>query len=257
MHSTPERYMSNFNDWIQKLKINYNLYSPDIFDSLLNENHAITNWEKPGVVFTFDDGLRNNRYALQVLEQNGIFGLLFVVPAFYRCPQEEQQQYYRKNIRSEFHAGLDGGPDEVQALNAEELRYWAQRGHVLGAHSYSHTMSENDSDEKAELETKGAIDAIELDTGFKIRHFCAPFDSLLSTGKHHMDILKNHVQFYHSTFPGSNIERPDPLFIKRVNVELFWKQGAIDFACSRFEWRRWAKRRTLFSHKVLENQVAG
>lgn len=254
LHSTPERWMPKFDRWLHALAKDYTLCSPEAFETFYTAQTQHTERTKPGVVFTFDDGLRNNRHALQVLENHGVRGLLFVVPAFYRCPRNEQEAYYRQYIRQLPHAGLDGGEEEVQALSAEELGHWAERGHTLGAHSFTHTMREDDHAEKTALETLGAIDAIAGDTGIRPQHFCAPFDSLYSTSAAHMELLKNQIRFFHSTFPGSNSASPNPLFIRRVNVELFWKAGAIHFACSRFEWKRWSNQRALFNQRMHFNQ---
>jgi len=251
LHSTPERLMPQFDRWLHQLKKDYTLHTPDVFDTFYQEPALLTEAGKPGVVFTFDDGLRNNRHALQLLENHGARGLLFVVPGFYRCPREEQEAYYRKHIRQQVHPGLDGGEEEVQALSAEELRYWAARGHTIGAHSLTHTMRADDPEAKIVQETTGAIEAIAADTGVQTAHFCAPFDSLFSTSKRHMEVLKQHIKFYHSTYPGSNSIEPQPLFIRRVNVELFWKPGAIHFACSRFEWKRWNARRLAFNERMF------
>jgi len=251
LHSTPERMMPRFDRWLHELKKDYTLLSPDAFDAFYGEQKLPFEEGKPGVIFTFDDGLRNNRHALQVLEKHGVRGLLFVVPEFYRCPREQQEAYYRKHIRQQAHPGLDGGEDEVQAMSAEELRYWAARGHTIGAHSHTHTMRADDPEAKIVQETSGAIEAVAADTGVQIAHFCAPFDSLFSTSKRHMEVLKQHIKFYHSTFPGSNSTEPQPLFIRRVNVELFWKPGAIHFACSRFEWKRWNARRMAFNERMF------
>jgi peptidoglycan/xylan/chitin deacetylase (PgdA/CDA1 family) len=255
LHSTPERWMPKFDRWLRDLKRYYTLYSPDVFESFYAENGSLPNPDKPGVVFTFDDGLRNNRHALEVLEQHGARGLLFVVPDFYRSPRSEQEAYYRQHIRQQPHPGLDGGDEEVQALSAEELRNWAARGHTIGAHSFSHSMRADDTDDKLLKETIGAIEAIEADTGVRPVHFCAPFDSLFSTSERHMELLKPHIRFFHSTFPGSNSDQPNPLFIRRVNMELFWKAGAIDFACSRFEWKRWRAQREAFNQRMFLNLV--
>ncbi len=255
LHSTPERWMPKFDRWLRDLKRDYTLYEPDVFETFYGDKGALPYPAKPGAVFTFDDGLRNNRHALEVLEQHGARGLLFVVPDFYRSPRSEQEAYYRQHIRQQPHAGLDGGDEEVQALSAEELRNWAARGHTIGAHSFSHTMRADDSDDKLEKETIGAIEAIEEDTGVRPVHFCAPFDSLFSTSERHMELLKPHIRFFHSTFPGSNSDQPNPLFIRRVNMELFWKAGAIDFACSRFEWKRWSAQREAFNQRMFLNLV--
>jgi peptidoglycan/xylan/chitin deacetylase (PgdA/CDA1 family) len=254
LHSTPERWMPKFDRWLHKLEGGYKLYSPDVFEAFYAENGTLPDPAKPGIVFTFDDGLRNNRHALEVLEQHGVRGLLFVVPDFYRSPRAEQEAYYRQHIRQQPNPGLDGGEEEVQALSAEELRHWAARGHTIGAHSFSHTMRADDPEDKIQRETLQAIEAIAADTGVQTQHFCAPFDSLFSTSRRHMDVLKQPIQFFHSTFPGSNSAAPNPLFIRRVNMELFWKAGAIDFACSRFEWKRWSSQRDAFNQRMEFNQ---
>jgi hypothetical protein len=77
-------------------------------------------------------------------------------------------------------------------------------------------------------------------------HFCAPFNSLQRVSAEAMELISAHYTYFHSTFPGSNLEDRNPMFIRRVNVEAFWLMGAVKYACSGREWQRWREESARF-----------
>jgi peptidoglycan/xylan/chitin deacetylase (PgdA/CDA1 family) len=248
LHSTPLWLLDEFRKIIRFLEKRFNIIHPDQLEEYYYGYPLASN--KPKLLFTFDDGLKNNIHALNVLNEFGYRGLLFIVPEFAETPEHDQHNYYRNHIRSYINAKIDRLPEDVSALSPEILRNLVLEGHVVGSHSYTHTMMNNDHPDKQIREIIESKNKLESWIKKPVTHFCAPFNSARSVGKEQMQLIRSHYRFFHSTFPGSNGSAKSPHFIKRVNIETFWLMGAIKFACSTAEWHRWAGQRDLFSEQI-------
>jgi peptidoglycan/xylan/chitin deacetylase (PgdA/CDA1 family) len=239
LHSTPENSIGSLRALIHFLGRHFSLESPEFLERFYTAEGRNNNG-KPTVVFTFDDGLRNNLHAARLLEEFGIRGLFFVVPDFFRAPEHEQEHYYRTYIRKDINPHYDTKPEDFRALSPEQLTELKSRGHVIGSHSMSHTMHHTNDAAKMEHEIAGSKRTLDELLQQNTEHFCAPFNSLQSVSADAMKQIKKQYRFFHSTFPGSNALERNSYFIKRVNIEAFWLTGAVKFACSGSEWNRWA-----------------
>lgn len=247
LHSTPLKSMPGLRALITFLSRHFTLQPA----SYLEEHYSVTSkgtHDKPSVVFTFDDGLRNNLHAAALLEEFGISGLFFVVPDFFLSEENTQESYYRSHIRRIINPHYDSLPEDVRAMRAEELRALQQRGHVVGAHSMSHTMDKAQDEAQLHREIVASKELIDRLLQQDTTHFCAPFNSLQSVSPRAMALIAAHYRYFHSTFPGSNLVDRNPLFVRRVNVEAFWLTGAVKFACSGSEWKRWRRDAEAFTH---------
>jgi peptidoglycan/xylan/chitin deacetylase (PgdA/CDA1 family) len=112
-------------------------------------------------------------------------------------------------------------------------------GHELGSHSMSHTMNKEQDHAALLHEVVHSKEVIDRVLQQNTTHFCAPFNSLQRVSAAAMQLISSHYSYFHSTFPGSNLEDRNPMFIRRVNVEAFWLMGAVKYACSGREWQRW------------------
>lgn len=250
-HSTPLWLMPEFERQLRFLSEHYELVSPDHLESFYGGTAAAL--KKPAVVFTFDDGLKNNLHAAAMLEKFGVRGLFLVVPDFFTGQPGSQETYYRTNIRREVNDEVDRLPEDKTAMSESDLKELLQRGHLIGCHSMTHTMSRDDDREKQYREVIESKAFLEKMFSREIVHFCAPFNSLRSTGREQMKLIAENYRYFHSTFPGSNLTEKDPLFIKRVNVEVFWPLDAVRFAISGPEWNRWKPSRNEF--RVLRSDI--
>lgn len=251
MHSTPAGYINEFRNIMEFLSKYFSLESA----SYIEEHYAFSaiNRKQPAVVFTFDDGLRNNLHAASLLEEFGIKGLFFVVPDFFQSPEELQEQYYRNNIRRIINPHYDRNPEDLRAMRLNELMELKSRGHIIGSHSMSHTLNTSDDEFKLKKEIIGSKELLDESLRQQTKHFCAPFNSLNSVSERAMQIISENYQYFHSTMPGSNSTEKNSLFIRRVNIEAFWMNGAVKFACSRTEWRRWEKYINSFNNLFTNN----
>lgn len=238
LHSVPHRYADELRQLIAFLGKHFVLQSPDYLAQFY-QGEAPKPGTRPSVVFTFDDGLRNNFRAAQVLEEFGIRGLFFVVPDFFQAAEDAQEFYYRTHIRNIINPAYDREPEDFRAMTIEQLLQLKARGHELGSHSMSHTMNKDQDHAALVHEVIHSKELIDRVLQQNTTHFCAPFNSLQRVSAEAMQLISAHYRYFHSTFPGSNLEDRNPMFIRRVNVEAFWLQGAVKYACSGREWQRW------------------
>jgi peptidoglycan/xylan/chitin deacetylase (PgdA/CDA1 family) len=238
LHSVPHRFADELRHLIEFLGKHFALQSPDYLGQFYH-GAAPKPGTQPSVVFTFDDGLRNNFRAAQVLEEFGIRGLFFVVPDFFQAAEDAQESYYRTHIRNLINPHYDREPEDFRAMNIEQLLQLKALGHELGSHSMSHTMNKEQDHAALLHEVVHSKEVIDRVLQQNTTHFCAPFNSLQRVSAAAMQLISSHYSYFHSTFPGSNLEDRNPMFIRRVNVEAFWLMGAVKYACSGREWQRW------------------
>jgi peptidoglycan/xylan/chitin deacetylase (PgdA/CDA1 family) len=254
-HSTPEWLMPEFEKQLQFFTKHFHFVTPGFLNQYYNGKPATEfQDEKPGLLFTFDDGLKNNLHAAGMLEKYHTRGLFFLVPEFLKTEVSLQKNYYMNNIRNIVNFNIDSQQDDVNALSVSDIQKLIAAGHAIGSHSLTHTMQNSDDATKMVNEIVQSKNELESAFGVTVTSFCAPFDSLQSTSKKQMDLIREHYRFYHATFPGSNFEDRDPYFIKRVNVECWWPLDVIKFALSNLEWKRWRSRRQKFDREVLKAQ---
>lgn len=256
-HSTPEWLITNFEKQLQFYSKYFTFLSPQELDHYFDDkkNHQF-NSKGPFLVFTFDDGLKNNLYAARVLEKFNTRGLFFIIPKFYQSDIKSQPDYYQTYIRYQINKNMDYKTEDVTAMDEADLKDLIKKGHMLGSHSLTHTMKNSDSDTKIIDEIEKSKYEIEKMSGSDVKHFCSPFQSLSSTGVKQMQTIKNNYKFFHSTFPGSNSSSLQPYFIRRTNVECHWPIDVIKFAISKFEWSRYQKLSKAFNDTVVNIRPA-
>lgn len=248
-HGTQKKYLDAFEKQLNFLQKHFEFAAP-VF---LNEFYPGKSFQgKPKVLLTFDDGIKNNMYAAELLAARGIKALFLIVPGFVDCPENEQHNYFIKNIRPVINSTIDSAPEDTTALSWEELRKVSTMGHAIGSHSYTHTLvAGNFSREESEKEIISSKKRITEMLEINVDSFCGPNNSLLSCGKMEMELIKKDYRYFLSTFPGSNMENKNPFFIKRSNVEAHWMEGAFIRAIGNWDRKRWTARINEF-RKIAE-----
>ncbi|MDQ3110652.1 MAG: polysaccharide deacetylase family protein [Bacteroidota bacterium] len=242
-HGTPLKFMDNFKRQLSYFHEKYHFIKPSelpaYFDKKLTSG-------KPMMLLTFDDGIRNNLLAAEVLDQQKISALFFIVPEFVDAAQELQKDFFIKNIRPSINKEIDSAEEDLTSFSWEEINMLKQHGHEIGSHTMSHTLlSSSAPNEKSTYEISGAAKYISEKTGQPVISFCSPNDTLSSIGIPEMQlIIKNH-QYHFTTYPGTNRTRA-PFFIKRVNVESHWMLGVVKRATGIWDRKRWENKRACF-----------
>lgn len=237
-HGTQNKNIHNFIKQIKYLKKHYELISPIEFEILVRSKRKIKGKK---LVLTFDDGIKNNMYAIDVLNKLGISAYFFVVPQFIETSADNQKAFFIKNIRPCINIEIDNLPEDFVALSWDDLIEISKK-HTIGCHTYSHTMVKDVLDNYGlEKEIVKSKLLIESKIGMNVNSFCSINNTLCTIGKNENDLIKKHYQYHFTTFGGNNLII-DSFLIKRINVESHWLKGALKFALSSFEFNRWLKK---------------
>jgi peptidoglycan/xylan/chitin deacetylase (PgdA/CDA1 family) len=241
-HGTQKKYLGNFKAQIAYLKKQYEIISPAQFEGLVKGKQPVKGRK---LLLTFDDGIKNNLRAIEVLDQLGLSAYFFVVPGFIDTPAQGQKEFFIKNIRPVINPAIDAEEEDFTALSWDELKTVSAR-HAIGCHTYHHTMVKDVlSKEQLQEELITSKDAIEKQLPVNINTFCSINNTLLTIGKAERKMVEENYALHFTTFGGNNAF-PDPYLIKRINVESHWLQGAFKFALSAFEQNRWQKNIDLY-----------
>jgi peptidoglycan/xylan/chitin deacetylase (PgdA/CDA1 family) len=124
--------------------------------------------DRPGLVITFDDGVRSHgEIAAPLLERYGFTGWFFIPVGFVAAPDEEQRSFAERH-RIQYES--DEYSEERIALSWDEIRALDGR-HVIGCHGWSHErLSDDVEDPRREV-----IDSkrrLEDQLGHNVDSFC-------------------------------------------------------------------------------------
>ena len=190
------------------------------------------NSAKPGLIISFDDGLRSHaEVAAPLLEHYGFIGWFFVPLGFIETPVAEQATYARSH-RIQY---IDEFPDGRVAMSLEEVRRLAHR-HVVGCHTHSHVRLRADvSPDALRHEITGAKHHLEDILGGEIPVFCWVGGEEASYS-HAAAQWIHRSGFRHSFMTNSAIILPssDPLQLQRTNIEAHYPLSLVRFQLSGF-----------------------
>jgi peptidoglycan/xylan/chitin deacetylase (PgdA/CDA1 family) len=244
-HSTPKKFIPQFLKQAEFLASHFHVIKPgELADYYEGRLHTGT----CALLFTFDDGLKNNLYAAEKLEQVGLRAFFFLVPGFIETAAEEQKNFYLKNIRPVVNPRIDSREEDFTAMNWEELKALSARGHGLGAHTFTHTLvAQQSTEQNAHKEIVDCKPRLEEKLGVPIDSFCSINNTLLSTGAREKKLIEKNYSFHFTTLPGLNAPDKNKLFIKRRNVECFWPDGAFYYALGQSDLSRWKEKTDLYN----------
>lgn len=242
-HGTQKKYLSNFKAQLDYYSKHFDFISPDEF-----EDYALGQLELKGqkLLLTFDDGIKNNLYAIDELNKRNISAYFFVVPGFVNCKHKEQKDFFVQNIRPLINPNIDSLEEDFLSLNWSEIKKICER-HVIGCHTYSHTITSKE--ENMEVLHKEIIEAkeiIESHVSKKVNSFCSINNTLLSVNAQAKQMIEKNYDFHFTTFGGIN-QPINSKRIERINVESHWLLGAVKFALSRLETKRWKEKIETYS----------
>jgi len=239
-HGTPLSMMDEFKAQYNWLKRYYSFVSPNEFEAMMNGSKAISGRQ---LLLTFDDGLKNNLHVARFLHQEGVAAYFFVVPAFIDCPVGEQAAYYATHIRPNPPAATHPEVEDCLAMSREDLLQLQTMGHRIAAHTYTHSLvaakSNEEKSRREVVEVKNYLRTIGIE---RVSSFCSINNSLESVGPREKKLIAENYQYHFTTLPGNNALDANPLFIKRMNVEVHWLKGAMQYALGSWDLKRWKAR---------------
>ncbi len=245
-HGTQKKYLDNFKEQMAYLKKHYDIISPAQFRDFVALKQPVKGKK---LLLTFDDGIKNNIRAIEVLDQLGLSACFFIVPGFIDTNPPQQQEFFIKNIRPIINDAIDSEEEDFMAMSWNDVKSMLAK-HTIGCHTYHHTMVKDDlNKEQLQQELITSKEEIEKHLSVRVDTFCSINNTLLTIGKAERKLVEENYAIHFTTFGGNNA-LPEPYLVKRINVESHWLHGAFKFALSTFELNRWKKAIQLYQQNT-------
>jgi peptidoglycan/xylan/chitin deacetylase (PgdA/CDA1 family) len=245
-HGTPVKYAKSFRDQIRWFN---RWYRPVGLQDLARFLDGT--WERdpdrPGLLLTFDDGLRSNyEVAAAILEEFGWRGWFFVPAGLVGVTGNLTAEEARRRLEvHSIRVDVDAGEQPPFLMDWDELAELNERGHVVGAHSMTHMrLSDELSRERLHKEVVGPKKIMEQRLGRSPEAFAWVGGERSSYSSAAEKIIRQAgYEFCFAT--NCRLLRPDddPMRIDRTNVEAGWPLGKLAFYLSRLmDAYYWPKR---------------
>jgi peptidoglycan/xylan/chitin deacetylase (PgdA/CDA1 family) len=226
-HDTPTNFKENFRNQLTWYKKNY--VDTNLSDLLAFLKDGTWKHEKPGLIISFDDGLRSNfDVALPLLEEFGFTGWFMVPVGLVDIPPAEQQQF-AKEQQIDFFAEKNVDPRII--VSWEEIREMEERGHIITCHSMFHNrLSDKLSMDELKTEIIGSKNKLER----KLQHTIDMFtwvggeDWAYSKGAFKM-MMSAEYKLIFCTNCAPITPKNSPFFLQRYHVEPFYKLNRLRF----------------------------
>jgi polysaccharide deacetylase len=237
-HGTPHKFFKNFKKQVDFLTNIFQPLKASEIDKYFNDELSTL---KPSILFTFDDGLKNNLEAARYLSDKNISAFFFLIPSFIESQKELQQNYYKTHIRPIINLHIESKEEDLTALSWDEVREITSLGHCIGCHTHTHNLvADKSTIENSTFEIVVSKKLLEDKLDCKVDSFCSINNTLVSIGNKEKQIVSEHYKYHFTTIPGYN-EKKNNLLIKRRNIESFWLLGTVKLSVGKFDLRRWDK----------------
>jgi peptidoglycan/xylan/chitin deacetylase (PgdA/CDA1 family) len=181
--------------------------------------------EKPGIIISFDDGLRSHaEVAAPLLERHDMVGWFMVPIAFVDTPPTLQETYAREHLID--HAAHDYGDPRI-ALSWDQVRALSER-HVIGCHTWNHTrLTDSLNDDQLFEEIPRAKKRLESELSAEVPVFAWVGGEERTYSRGAAEAIKR-AGFEMSFMTNNQLIRPgcDLLQLQRTNVEA-WDSESI------------------------------
>lgn len=183
---------------------------------------------KPGLIISFDDGLRSNfDNAVDILEKYNFTGWFFMPTGFLLDPSQNFAQDNSIILKQVY-------PDNRYGMSIDEAKYIASK-HIIGCHTFTHhRMSTEDSQATLEFEIKQAKLKLEELLGIKeISCFCWVGGELQTyTAEAYKKILETGYKFIFATNNLPINQFSNIHMINRTNIEAEYSIPLVMFQLS-------------------------
>ena len=188
---------------------------------------------RPGLILSFDDGLRSHADVVApLLDAYGFVGWFMVPPAFLDADPATQRAFAEEHRID--HSGFDYGDSRV-AMTWDDVRSLDAR-HVVGCHSWDHTrLSDRLSPQELDLQISFAKHRLEDELGHEMSVFAWVGGEEWAYGRRAAAAIE-WAGFTHSFTSHSHPIRPRTgmLQLPRTNIEASWPDEVVRFQLSGF-----------------------
>lgn len=243
-HDTPNdnsRALRNQFEWFRDNFVNCDF-------SILGDLLANGVWkhDKPGLIVSFDDGLRSNfDVALPLLEEYGFTGWFMIPVGFIESDPAKQVDFAKRSL-IDFCSEPSG---ERIALSWDEVREIERRGHVVTCHSMNHKrLSESLTQSELEVEIRDAKQLLEVRLGHEVELFTWVGGEEWAYGRRAFALMKAvGINYIFCTNCAPITARQSPLFLERYHIEPSFDHSQLRFVLGGFYDLMYAmKRRRIY-----------
>lgn len=227
-HGTPTEHAASFERQLAFYAEHFSPVTPGDLERFFQDRSWVA--PKPGLVISFDDGLRTNHdVAAPLLERYGFTGWFFVPVAFIDEPVETQVRFAHEHLIQ-----IDETPPDGRvAMSWPELRALAKH-HTVGCHTRTHLRLEpRVAPNLLEDEIITARVDLEARIGRRVDAFCwvggeehtysAEAARVVRRGGYRYGFMTNNAPLVPNT---------DPYQIQRTNIEAAWSLDVLRFQLS-------------------------
>lgn len=215
-HDTPKADIERLRAHFRWYKKNYVDCTREMLEAFLNDGK----WEhdRPGIIVSFDDGLRTNfTVAKPLLEEAGLTGW-FMVPAIV---PELDPAIQRDFADEQLIPHSDEDPSERLFLSWDDIKAMAAAGHEISCHSYHHKrLGKALSPAELDEEIDAARDLLEQKLDFPVDSFAWVGGEEYSFSKGAFDKIRGNgfkLLFSGNCYPVRASQ--SPFFIERNHVD--------------------------------------
>jgi peptidoglycan/xylan/chitin deacetylase (PgdA/CDA1 family) len=227
-HDTSADHASSFARQVAWYAQHYAPVTPASLDALVRD--GVWHEQKPGLIISFDDGLRSNfDVAAPVLEHYGFVGWFFVPVGFVDAPEATQSTYAHEH-QIQFSGTY---PDGRIAMSWEELRRLASR-HVIGCHTRTHRrLSPDVPPATLEDEILTAREDLAMRLGRDVDAFCwVGGEENTYSAEAARVVRRAGYRFAFMTNNAVARAGTDPMQLQRTNIEAAWDLDVVHFQLS-------------------------
>jgi peptidoglycan/xylan/chitin deacetylase (PgdA/CDA1 family) len=178
--------------------------------------------KKPGMIISFDDGMRSHfEIVAPLLEKYGFTGWFFV-PSGWIAERIDENPEVEKNVGDQL------------TLNTEQTKYLAQN-HVVGCHTETHRRLSSDlSDELLRDEIVGGKHSLEKTLGRDVPIFCWVGGEEFTYSRAAAEFIGQNYDLSFMTNTANIRPDNDPLQLQRTNIEAENPLSLVRFQLSGF-----------------------
>jgi peptidoglycan/xylan/chitin deacetylase (PgdA/CDA1 family) len=216
-HSTPEVFMPSFEKQLAFYQKYYSNTSAKDLKSLLNDK--TWNKQKPGIILSFDDGLKNNKdFALPLIEKYGFTAWFCIPPGF---TKDNQQLLIDENSTLKMY-GINTIAKESITMTDVEIQEVSIK-HEIVCHTQSHirlpkSVSDDQILHTELIESKNDLEKI---INREIEGFCWVGGEIENYSLKAHQIIKKNYQYSFQTNNFPVTRKTDSYFIDRNNIEVW------------------------------------
>jgi len=216
LHGTPECFADRFRQYLKWTKKKFAVLTPDQFKAFLLGR---LNIQRPGILFTFDDGCSDNyAVAAPILEEFDLRGIFFVSPGLLEGARvfggsiNPKLEGITRKIRERESKG--GG-----RMSLEQIARLARRGHEIGYHTYSHSLINDLPEDVLSYDYCFGKETLEKSISKEVESFAWPY-SYCNLDKGVYDLLRTSYRYCFLPISGVSFAGQNPFLIFRTNVEI-------------------------------------